>query len=63
MRKKQLIIFIILIGALFALNGLFINMNNGVFNSTAEDLINHDVVSSQKLFENIITNLNLQIKL
>ena len=51
-KKKQLIIFIVLIGALFALNGLFMNMDRGMFQDTTEDLINHDVVSSQKLFDN-----------
>ena len=54
MQKKQVIIFFILIIGLFALNGLFLSSNPLIFNHTQNDeMINHDHVSSQKLFENV----------
>jgi len=54
MQKKQLIIFFILIIGLFALNGIFLNTNPLIFNQNQNDeMINHDHVSSQKLFENV----------
>ena len=53
MKKKQVIFFIIFVFALFALNGLFLMANNGMFPSKTEDLINREYVSSQRLFEDV----------
>ena len=53
MKKKQVIFFIILVFALFALNGLFLRVNNGLFSGNTEDLINREQVSSQHLFEEV----------
>lgn len=54
MKKKQLIIFLFIVIALFALNGLFLNAKNTMFHDTNNDeMINREHVSSQKLFENV----------
>ncbi len=54
MQKKQVIIFFILIIGLFALNGFFLNTNPLLFNQNQNnEMINHDHVSSQRLFENV----------
>lgn len=53
MKKKQVIIFFILVIALFALNSLFLNANNGMFHDKSDEMINREHVSSQKLFENV----------
>lgn len=54
MQKKQLILFSILVIALFALNGLFLGTNHRIFdNSQNEEMINKEHVSSQKLFESV----------
>lgn len=54
MQKKQLTLFFILVIALFALNGLFLNANRGMLpQNQNEEMINHEHVSSQKLFENV----------
>lgn len=50
--KKQIIIFSFIVAALFALNGLFLNVNNPIFQNTGDEMINTEHVSSQKLFDN-----------
>ncbi len=54
MKKKQLIIFIFIVIALFALNGLFMNANH-LFgnNGNNNEMINKEHVSSQKLFDSV----------
>ena len=49
MKKKQLIIFTIILVILFVLNFVFMNFSNQIFNDN--DLINHEHVSSQRLFD------------
>lgn len=51
--KKQIVIFSFIVAALFALNGLFLNVNSPVFQNTGEEMINTEHVSSQKLFDNV----------
>lgn len=51
MKKKQLILFLIIVVALFALNGLFLSVHNPMFSDNSEEMINHEHVSSQKLFD------------
>lgn len=54
MKKKQVVLFFFIIVALFALNSLFLNVNNRVFDENkSEELINREHVSSQKLFDNV----------
>ena len=54
MKKKQVIIFLFIVVALFALNSLFLDMNN-LFGTTGgnNDMINTEHVSSQKLFDSV----------
>ena len=52
MKKKQLILFLIIVVALFALNGLFLRVNSPMFSDNSEEMINREHVSSQKLFDN-----------
>ncbi len=52
MKKKQLFIFLIIVIALFALNGLFLSVHNPIFSNSNEEMINTEHVSSQKLFDN-----------
>lgn len=51
MKRKQVIVFLIVILSLLALNRIFFS-NNNIEISEMEDMINHDHVSSQKLFDN-----------
>ena len=51
MKRKQAIIFIFLILTLFILNGIFMNTNK-VEVSEVPEMVDHDHVSSQKLFDN-----------
>ncbi len=51
MKKKQLILFLIIVVALFALNGLFLSVHSPIFSDNSEEMINHEHVSSQKLFD------------
>lgn len=54
MKKKQVVIFFCILGALFALNGLFLSVNHWNFiHPKNEELVNYEHVSSQKLFENV----------
>ncbi|MBQ8168299.1 S41 family peptidase [bacterium] len=58
MQKKQLILFSILVIALFALNGLFLDANRQLFHfDKSDEMVNHEHVSSQKLFENVWQNV------
>ena len=51
MKKKQAIVFIVLILALFILNGIFMHVNK-VEVSDMPEMVDHDHISSQKLFDN-----------
>ena len=54
MHKKRHTLFLFLIIAIFALNGLFLGVNRSFFNPQQnEEMINHEHVSSQRLFENV----------
>ena len=53
MQKKQVILFILIITTLFALNSLFLNVNNKILSEKNNELINTEHVSSQKLFDNV----------
>ena len=50
MKKNQVLVFILIVAALFALNKIFINGNN-VNISDVDEMIDHDHISSQKLFD------------
>ncbi len=52
MKKKQLILFLIIVAALFALNGLFLSVHSPIFSNNNDEMINREQVSSQKLFDN-----------
>lgn len=52
MKRKELYIFIIMVIALFGLNKAFMTANNPIYDST-EEMVNHEYISSQKLFENV----------
>ena len=51
MKKSQAIIFILLILTLFTLNSIFMNANKFEVSEMPE-MIDHDHISSQKLFDN-----------
>ncbi len=53
MKKKQLILFLIIVVSLFALNGLFLNVHNPAFMDNTEEMINREHISSQKLFDKV----------
>ena len=53
MKKKQLILFLIIVAALFALNGLFLSVHSPIFSNNNDEMINREQVSSQKLFDNV----------
>ncbi len=53
MKKKQVIIFLFIVIALFALNSLFLNVNNTITHNSNDEMINKEHVSSQKLFDNV----------
>ncbi len=52
MKRKELYIFIVMVIALFGLNKAFMTANNPIYDST-EEMVNHEYISSQKLFENV----------
>lgn len=52
MKKKQVVIFLILVSILFALNNFLMRKNTAPVVDTPE-LINHNHVSSQRLFDNV----------
>lgn len=51
MKRKQAILFILLVLMLFALNKFFMSADN-VQISEVPDMVNHDHISSQRLFDN-----------
>ena len=52
MKRKELLIFSAVILALIGLN-VFVMTNNNPLYSTDEELVNKDYVSSQKLFDDV----------
>ena len=52
MKRKELYIFIIALATLFALNKVFMNVNNAEYTENTE-MVNHKHVSSEKLVENV----------
>ena len=52
MKRKELYIFIVMVLALFGLNKVFMTANNPIY-TTNEEMVNHDYISSQKLFDNV----------
>lgn len=55
MKRKQVIFMLLVLAVLFGLNSLFLKLGNFINNDN--DLINHDHVSSQKLFESVWTTV------
>lgn len=53
MKRKELYIFIAIVLALVAVNMFVMNTNNNSLYSTDEELLNKNYVSSQKLFDNV----------
>lgn len=54
MKKSQIILFLITVAFLFALNKFVMNVNQNMFYSMdTSELVNHEHVSSQKLFDNV----------
>lgn len=51
MKRKQVIFMLLVLAVLFGLNSLFLRLGNFIDNEN--DLINHDHVSSQKLFDSV----------
>lgn len=51
MKRKQVLIFISILVVLLLLNGIFLSFNNKEITGV-EDMIDHDHISSQKLFDN-----------
>ncbi|HIS35270.1 TPA: S41 family peptidase [Candidatus Scatousia excrementigallinarum] len=57
MKRKELYIFIVIVFALVAMNKLVMNSNNNNLYSTDEELVNRDYISSQRLFDNVWTEI------
>lgn len=53
MKRNQVILFILTIAGLFLLNKFVMNVNNNISITDTSELVNHEHVSSQKLFENV----------
>ncbi len=53
MNRNQLILFFIVVAGLTALNMFIMNPNNNMQIDTSNELVNHEHVSSQKLFDNV----------
>ena len=51
MKRKQLILFVLTVIILVGLNNFLMRVNNNLFIEKSHDMINHDRVSSQKLFD------------
>ncbi len=51
MKRKQLILFVLTVIILVGLNNFLMRVNNNLFLEKSHDMINHDRVSSQKLFD------------
>ncbi len=52
MKRKELYIFIVMVFMLFVLNKAFMTANNPIYTSN-EEMVNHEYISSQKLFDNV----------
>lgn len=57
MKRKQVILFIIMVAVLMGLNKFVMNSSDNLFTQGDEELVNHDYVSSQKLFDNVWTTI------
>lgn len=53
MKNKKIIFFILIIVTLFALNGIFLHATNFIIHENSNEMINHEHISSQKLFNNV----------
>lgn len=54
MKKIQVILFLITVAFLFALNKFMMNVNNNtLYSMDTDELVNHEHVSSQRLFDNV----------
>ena len=53
MKRNQVILFILTVICLFALNKFVMNVNSNLTVPDTSELINHEHVSSQKLFDNV----------
>lgn len=53
MKRNQVILFIITVICLFVLNKFVMNVNNNFSITDTTELVNHEHVSSQKLFDNV----------
>ncbi|PWL77020.1 peptidase S41 [Candidatus Gastranaerophilales bacterium] len=53
MKRNQVILFIITVLCLFVLNKFVMNVNNNFSITDTTELVNHEHVSSQKLFDNV----------
>lgn len=51
MRRKQLILFVLTVIVLVGLNNFLMRVNNNLFMEREHEMVNHDRVSSQKLFD------------
>ncbi|AOR39138.1 hypothetical protein BHV42_07875 [Candidatus Melainabacteria bacterium MEL.A1] len=51
MKKTQIVIFLLLVATLFALNSIFLSLDNFEVSEMPE-MVDHDQISSQKLFDN-----------
>ena len=51
MKKTQIVIFLLLVATLFALNRIFLSLDNFEVSEMPE-MVDHDQISSQKLFDN-----------
>lgn len=53
MKRTQIILFIVVVACLFGLNKFVMNVNNSFTFTDTNELVNHEHVSSQKLFDNV----------
>jgi len=53
MNRNQVILFLIVVAGLVLLNKFVMNPNDGFLPTASEELVNHEHVSSQKLFDNV----------
>ncbi len=51
MKRKQLILFVLTVIVLVGLNNFLMRVNNNLFMEREHEMVNHDRVSSQKLFD------------
>ena len=57
MKRSQVICFLVMVAGLVALNHFVMNPNPNLLIPNSADLVNHEHVSSQKLFENVWTTV------